>query len=71
VDRDDFIDHNFNSWTGDHSDIGPHGLVRVAHGTGAAVSARVDRHVAAVRSGRRGELQERCIAALGDGVMDI
>jgi hypothetical protein len=27
--------------------------------------------VAAVRSGRRGELQERCIAALGDGVMDI
>jgi hypothetical protein len=37
----------FNSWTGDHSDIGPHGLVRVAHGTGASVSARVDRHVAA------------------------
>jgi len=27
--------------------------------------------VAAVRSGRRGELQESCIAALGDGVMDI
>ncbi len=72
MDRDDIsIDHNFNSWTGDHSDIGPRGLVHVAHGTGAAVSARADRHVAAVRSGRRGELQESCIAALGDGVMDI
>jgi hypothetical protein len=27
--------------------------------------------VAAVRPGRRGELQETCIAALGNGVMDI
>ncbi len=35
VGRDDIsIDHNFNSRTGDHSDIGPRGLLRVAHGTG-------------------------------------
>ena len=50
-------------------DIGPRGLVRARHR--CSVSARVDRHVAAVRSGRRGELQESCIAALGDGVVDI